>query len=70
MRKLLELIMNLGKSQDTKSIYRSPLHSYPLTMKDQKEIKELVTIIIVTKIIEHRGVNLPKGTKKLYTESV
>ena len=28
--------MNLIKLQDTKLIYRNPLHSYTLTMKNQK----------------------------------
>ena len=36
-RKLLELIMNLEKLQDTKSIHRNYLHFYILTMKNQKE---------------------------------
>ena len=35
-RKLLELI-NLVKLQHTKLIHRNLLHSYTLTMKDQKE---------------------------------
>ena len=38
IRKLLELIMNLAKLQDTKSIHRNHLHFYILTMKNQKEI--------------------------------
>jgi len=29
--------MNLAKSQDTKSIYRNPLYSYTLAMKNQKD---------------------------------
>ena len=37
IRKLLELIMNLEKLQDTKSIHRNYLHFYILTMKNQKE---------------------------------
>ena len=36
-RKLLELIKNLVKSQDTKLIHRNQLHFYIPTMKDQKE---------------------------------
>ena len=36
IRKLLELII-LAKLQDTKSIHRNHLHSYILTMKNQKE---------------------------------
>ena len=37
IRKLLELISNLAKFQDTKSIHRNHLHFYILTMKNQKE---------------------------------
>jgi len=36
IRKLLELV-NLVKLQDTKSTYRNHLHSYTVTMKNQKE---------------------------------
>ena len=36
-RKLLELIMNLAKLQDTKLIHRNRRHFFTLTMKDQKE---------------------------------
>ena len=37
IRKLLELISELAKLQDTKSIHRNHLHFYMLTMKNQKE---------------------------------
>ena len=37
MRKLLEVISELSKLQDTKSIQRNHLHFYILTMKIQKE---------------------------------
>ena len=36
-RKLLELISELAKLQDTKSIHRNHLHFYMLTMKNQKQ---------------------------------
>ena len=36
-RKLLELINELVKLQDTKLIHRNQLHFYTLTMRDQKE---------------------------------
>ena len=36
-RKLLELINEFVKLQDTKLMHRNLLHSYTLTMKDQKE---------------------------------
>ena len=37
IRKLLELISELKKLQDTKSIHRSHLYVYILTIKNQKE---------------------------------
>ena len=37
IRKLLELISELAKLQDTKSIHRNHLHFYMLTKKNQKE---------------------------------
>ena len=36
IRKLLELISNLAKFQDTKSIHRNHLHFYIITMRSQK----------------------------------
>ena len=37
IRKLLELISEFSKLQDTKSIHRNHLHFYIPTMKNQKE---------------------------------
>ena len=37
IRKLLKLITELAKLQDTKSIHRNHLHFYIVTMKNQKE---------------------------------
>ena len=37
IRKLLELISNLAKLQNTKSIHRNCLYFYILTMKNEKE---------------------------------
>ena len=37
IRKLLELISELAKLQDTKSIHRNHLHFYILTMKNQQK---------------------------------
>ena len=37
IRKLLELISEFSKLQDTKSIHRNHLHFYILTMKNQNE---------------------------------
>ena len=50
IRKLLELIMNLAKLQDTKSIHKNHLLFYILTMKkSEREIKESIPFTIATK---------------------
>ena len=61
--------MNLAKFQDTKSIHRNHFHFYKLTMKNQKEIKELISFTTATKRIKYLGINLLKETKELYTEN-
>ena len=67
-RNLLSSSRNLVMLQDTKLIYRNLLHSYILTMKNQK-IKEIITITIATKRIKYLGINLPKETKYPYIEN-
>ena len=61
--------MNIIKFQDIKLIHRSPLHSYTVTMRKQREIKETIPFNIVTKRIKYLGINLPKETKDLYIEN-
>ena len=63
--------MNLEKLQDTKLICRNLLHSYTLTMKDQKEKfrKQVHFPSHQKNKIKHLGINLPKETKDLYSES-
>ena len=61
--------MNLVKSQDTKLIHRNLLHSYTLTTKDQKEIKETIPFTIASKRIKYLGINLSKEAKDLYSEN-
>ena len=59
--------MNLAKSQiNTSLIHRNPLHSYKLTMKNQKEIQEIIPFTAAKKILKYLGINLPKETKDLY----
>ena len=58
--------MNIVKFQDMKLIHRNPLHSYTVTMRKQKEIKETISFTIAMKRIKYLGVNLPKETKDLY----
>ena len=60
--------MNLTKLQDTKLIHRNNIHFYVLTMKF-REIKEPIPFTIAIKIIKYLGINLPKETKELYTET-
>ena len=60
--------MNLVKSQDTKLIYRNLLHFYK-QQKIRKRIKETILFTVVTKVIEHLGINLPKEAKSLYSEN-
>ena len=69
-RKLLEQINEyIVKLQDIKLIHRNALHSYILTMRKQKEIKETIPFTITTKRIKYLGINLPKEAKDLYIEN-
>ena len=61
--------MNIVKWQDIKLTHRNPLHSYTLTMRKQKEIKEMILFTIAIKRIKYLGINLPKETKDLYIEN-
>ena len=61
--------MNIVKLQDIKLTHRNPLHSYTLTMRKQREIKETIPFTITTKRIKYLGVSLPKETKDLYIEN-
>ena len=61
--------MNIAKLQDIKLIHRNPLHSYTLTMRKQKEIKETISFTIAMKRIKYLGINLPKETKDLYIKN-
>ena len=40
-----------------------------LTMKDEKEIREIIPFTIASKRIKYLGINLPKETKDLYSEN-
>ena len=61
--------MNIVKFQDIKLIHSSPLHSYTVIKRKQKEIKETIPFNIVTKRIKYLGINLPKETKDPYIEN-
>ena len=66
-RKFLELINEYSKVAGYKLTHRNPLHSYKLTMRKQREIKEIIPFNIAMKRIKYLGINLPKETKDLYT---
>ena len=57
--------MNIVKLQDIELIHRNPLHSYTLTMKKQKEIKETILFTVAMKRTKYLGINLPKETKDI-----
>ena len=61
--------MNIVKLQDIKSTHRNPLHSYTLTMRKQKEIKETIPFTIATERNKYLEINLPKETKDLHREN-
>ena len=61
--------MNIVKFQEIKLIHRNPLHSYTLTTRKQREIKETIPSTLATKRIKYLGINLPKETKDLYIEN-
>ena len=61
--------MNIVKFQDIKLTHRNPLHSYTLTMRKQKAIKETIPFTILMKRRKYLGINLPKETKDLYIEN-
>ena len=61
--------MNTVKLQDIKLTHRNPLHSYTLTMRKQREIKETIPFTIAMKWIKYLGIYLLKETKDLYIEN-
>lgn len=64
-RKLLRLISEFSKA---KSIHGNHLHSYTITVKKIKEIKESIPFTNATKRIKYLRINLAKETKELYSE--
>ena len=64
IRKLLELLSDLAKLQDTKSnTQKSLAFLHTNNEKSEREIKESITFTIATKRIKYLGINLPKETK-------
>ena len=56
--------MNIIKLQDIKLAHRNSLHSYTLTMRKQKEIKETIPFTIAKKRIKYLGIYLPTENKR------
>ena len=61
--------MNIVKLQDIKLTHRNLLHSYTLTEKTEREIKETILFTIAMKRIKYLGIYLPKETEDLYIEN-
>ena len=70
IRKLLELISEFSKVAGWKINTKNSLASlYTNNTKSEREIKESIPFTIATKRIKYLGINLPKETKELYTET-
>ena len=70
IRKLLELISEFSKISGYKiNTQKSLAFLYNNNEKSEREIKESSPFTITTKIIKYLGINLPKETKEVYTES-
>ena len=70
IRKLLELISEFSKVAGYKTNTQKSLpFLYSNNEKSEWEIKESILFTIATRWIKYLGINLPKGTKELYTEN-
>ena len=70
IRKLLELTSEFNKVAGYKiNTQKSLAFLYTNNEKSGREIKESIPFTIATKRIKYLGINLPKETKELYSES-
>ena len=70
IRKLLELISEFSKVSGYKiNTQKSLAFLYTNNENSEREIKKSVPFTIATKRIKYLGINLPKETKELYSES-
>ena len=70
IRTLLELISEFSKvARYGINTQKSFAFLYTNNEKSERAIKESIPFTIATKIIKYLGINLPKGTKELYTEN-
>ena len=66
----LELINEFGKVAQYKiNAQKSTALLYIYNERSEREIKETILFTIITKIIKHLGINLPKEAKDLYSEN-
>ena len=69
-RKLLELTSEFSKVAGYKiNIQKLLAFLYTNNEKSERAIKESIPFTITTKRIKYLGINLPKETKELYTET-
>ena len=69
-KKLLELISEFSKVAGYKiNAQKSLAFLHTNNEKSKRAIKESIPLTIATKRIKYLGINLPKETKKLYTEN-
>ena len=69
-RKLLELIHQIGKVAGYKiNTQKSMAFLYTNNERAEREIREAIPFTITSKRIKYLGVNLPKETKDLYSET-
>ena len=70
IRKLLELISEFGKVAGYKiNTQKSLAFLYTNNEKSERATKESIPFTITTKRTKYLGINLPKETKELYTNS-
>ena len=70
IKKLLELISEFSKVAGNKiKTQKSLAFLYTNNEISEKEIKESIPFVTVTKRIKYLGKSLPKETKELYTEN-
>ena len=70
IRKLLELISEFSKVARYKiSAHKSLAFLYTNNEKSKRVIKKSIPFTLATKRIKYLGINLPKETKELYTET-
>ena len=70
IRNQLELVSEYNKVAGYKiHAQKSLAFLYTSNEKSEREIKEAIPFTTTTKTIQYLGINLPKETKELYTES-